>query len=53
MTIFWDRTGALITFENGCLHIEDLNAEIKITWRMARWEMCKAGLRFILAALRP
>jgi hypothetical protein len=50
MTLFWHSTGPLLRYANGLLTIEDLNPEIKTTWRMSRTEMLKTALRFLIAA---
>jgi hypothetical protein len=52
MTIFWSPCGPLLRYEDGTLHIEDLNPQIKTQWRMSRWEMLRTGVKFIMAALR-
>jgi hypothetical protein len=50
MTLFWHKTGPLLKYEDGTLHIEDLNPQIKTQWRMSRGEIFKLGWRCILAA---
>ena len=50
MTLFWHGTGPLLKYDNGTLHIEDLNPQIKTQWRMSRGEMFWLGWRCILAA---
>ena len=52
MKLFWDQTGPLITYHSGVLQIEDLNPSRKIVWRMTRLEMCRLGLRCLIASLR-
>jgi hypothetical protein len=51
MTLFWDQTGPLLKYQNGLLHVEDLNPQVKTQWRMSRKEMLKLGWRCIVAAL--
>ena len=51
MILFWDQTGPLLRYQNGVLEIEDLNPEIKTSWRMSRLEMLITGLRFIVAGI--
>lgn len=52
MTLFWHQTGPLMKFENGMLHVEDLNPEVKTRWRMSRLEMLHLGWRCLVAAVR-
>lgn len=51
MTLFMDFAGPLVKYQDGTLHIEDLNPEIKTKWRMSRLEMLTFGFRCISAAL--
>lgn len=51
MTLYTDQTGPLVQYENGTLHIEDLNPHQIIRWRMRRSEMLRLGIRCILAAI--
>jgi hypothetical protein len=55
--LFWHHTGPLLKYErgthnDGTLHVEDLNPQIKTKWRVSRTEMFKLGARCIWAALR-
>jgi hypothetical protein len=50
MTLFIDPTGPKLTYENGMLHVADLNPQIETRWRMTRWDMFKLGWRCIKAA---
>jgi hypothetical protein len=51
--LFWHPAGLKIHYEQGMfLHIEDLNPEAKIQFRMSRGEMFHLGFRCILAALK-
>jgi hypothetical protein len=50
MTLFWDAAGPLLKYEQGVLHISDLNPEVKTRWMVSRWEMFRLGLRCIAAA---
>lgn len=52
MTIFWHPTGPFVKYEDGFLHTEDLNPEVKTKWRMSRGEMLRFGWRCMVAALR-
>lgn len=51
MTLFWDGAGPLLKYTNGVLHIEDLNPEAKLRWRMSRLEMFRLGWHCITASL--
>lgn len=56
-TLFWHPTGPLLKyvrgkFDEGTLHVEDLNPQIATKWQMSRGEMLKLGARCIWAALR-
>lgn len=50
MTLYFHNTGPLVRYEDGLLHIEDLNPEMSTCWRMTRWEMVKLGFKSIFAA---
>lgn len=50
MILFTDPTGPKLTYENGMLHVADLNPQIETRWRMTRWDMLKLGWRCIKAA---
>ena len=50
-TIYFHNTGPLIRYDAETLHIEDLNPQQSMRWRMSRWEMFKIGVRSIVAAL--
>jgi hypothetical protein len=52
MTLFWNQTGPLLRYSDGMLYVEDLNPEVKTSWRMSRKEMLKLGYRCIIAALK-
>jgi hypothetical protein len=52
MRILSEETGPLIEYENGILHIEDLNPHQLMRWRMTRGELWRMGWRCIVAALR-
>jgi hypothetical protein len=52
MTLFFDSTGPLITYQLGVMHIKDLNPEAHMTWRMSRMEMMRFGFCCLLAAIR-
>lgn len=51
-TIWWCPEGPLLKYEPATFVIEDLNPDVKITWRMSRFELFKIGLRCILIAIR-
>lgn len=52
MPLFWHPTGPLVEYDEfGTLTIHDLNPEVKLTWRMKRWEMIRFGWRTIWAGL--
>jgi hypothetical protein len=48
--LFWDKTGPKMTYDDGVLHISDLNPEIETAWRMSRWDMLRLGWNCIRAA---
>lgn len=50
MTLYFDDTGPLLQYEDGALIIQDLNPEIKTTWRLSRWQMFKLGMRALRAS---
>jgi hypothetical protein len=50
MTLFWYPQGPMMKYIDGVLHIEDLNPDAHLTWRLSRWEMFKIGFKFILAS---
>jgi hypothetical protein len=52
MTLFWHNTGPLIRYQDGILHVEDLNPEAKIRFRMSRTELLRLSLKAFLAAIR-
>jgi len=52
MTLFWNPTGPLVTYQNGILYVADLNPETTTKWAMSRWEMFKLGLACLGAAVR-
>jgi hypothetical protein len=51
MTIWWHPTGPKLSYDDGVLHVYDLNPEQHIRWRMTRWELVKVGFGCILAAI--
>ncbi|MCD9821165.1 hypothetical protein [Bradyrhizobium japonicum] len=51
MRLFFDHAGPMLSYEDGFLHVADLNPELRTKWSMARWEMFKLGLRCLLASL--
>lgn len=51
MTIYLDQTGPMIRIKDGMLHVEDLNPEAHIRFRVSRWERLLIGLRFLRASL--
>jgi hypothetical protein len=51
-TLFWHPTGPRLEYQDGILHVEDLNPQIKTQWRMSRAEMIGLGWRCIIAALK-
>ena len=51
MTLFWHPSGPLMEYDYGILNIEDLNPEMKTSWRMSRWEMLTLGWRCFVAAI--
>jgi hypothetical protein len=52
MTLFSDATGPYMRYDNGVLHISDLNPQQNMYWNMSRWEMFCVGLRCIWSSLR-
>lgn len=52
MTLFWHPTGPLMKYQDGVLHVENLNPEVKTRWTMSRWEMVRLGWQCIIAACR-
>jgi hypothetical protein len=52
MTLFRDKTGPMIKYEYGVMHIRDLNPEHNMTWRMTRMDMFRLGFKCLLASLR-
>lgn len=50
-TIYWHRTGPLVKYSDGVLHVKTLNPQIKTKWRMSRWEMVKFAFRALRAGL--
>lgn len=42
-TIFWLPEGPKISWENDVLHIEDLNPEVSLRWRMSPELLKKLG----------
>jgi hypothetical protein len=51
MTLFWRRTGPRMRYEAGMLHIQDLNPEARMQWRMSRWEIFMLGMRCLCASV--
>lgn len=58
--LFMDHSGPMLRYElprpdleeeYGNLHINDLNPEMHVAWRMTRWEMFKLGLKCLRASL--
>lgn len=52
MMLHWHHTGPFVKYDNGFLHVEDLNPELRTKWRMSRSDMLRFGLRCLVAALR-
>jgi hypothetical protein len=52
MTLFWHKTGPLLKYEGGSLHVEDLNPQIKTRWRMSRLEMFLLGCKCLWSSIR-
>lgn len=50
MIIAWHKTGPRLRYERGIVHIEDLNPEAHITWRVSRWELFRVGIACIGAS---
>ena len=48
--IYIHETGPLVRFDGECLHIEDLNPQIKTKWRMSRKQMLGMAWRTFLTA---
>lgn len=51
MRLYTHRTGPLIKYAGGVLHVEDLNPEVKTQWRMSRLEMLALAWRSLIAGL--
>jgi hypothetical protein len=52
MTLFWHSSGPLLRYEDGLLHVEDLNPHVETKWRMSRSEMLALAWRCLLAAAK-
>lgn len=52
MIIYWHKTGPLLVYQNGVLHIEDLNPELKTKWALTRLERFGIGIRFLLSVFK-
>jgi hypothetical protein len=50
ITLFWDKTGPKLTYDDGVMRISGFNPEMERAWRMSRWDMLKLGWRCIRAA---
>jgi hypothetical protein len=50
ITLFWDKTGPKLTYDDGVLRISHPNPKMETAWRMSRWDMLKLGWRCIRAA---
>lgn len=51
MTLYHNLAGLQMKYTNGLLAIHDLNPEVKVNWRMSRWEMLILGLRCIVGSV--
>jgi hypothetical protein len=50
MTLFYDQTGPLVTYQNGVLYVSDFNPQLDTKWKMSRWELLRFGLKAIRAS---
>ncbi len=53
--IYMSPTGPMLRVDSEhVLHIDDLNPETKMTWKMSRWELARIGWGLIMSAIfRP
>ena len=52
MTLFFNAAGPMLRYAEGMFRIDDLNPQLKVSWRMSRWEIFCIGLRCITASVR-
>lgn len=50
-TLYWHETGQMLRVAGETLHIDDLNPETNLTWRLTRWEQFRIGLHLIWNAI--
>jgi hypothetical protein len=51
IVLFFCSSGPLLRYQDRTLHIDDLNPEAHMTWRMSTGELFRLGSRCMLAAI--